>query len=138
MKKFETQNVLFAVLVGAVAWIVPGAGHVIVGEYRRAAVIFLGIVLMFTLGLWIGSIGVLDPVNAALWYVAQMLAGPAAYVLGRMNMPVDGLVPYQSYGRPYEIGQIYTSIAGALNLLAVLSAAYMAYSGRVKPENAEE
>ena len=34
---------------------------------------------------------------------------------------------YPVYGRPAEIGQIYTSIAGLLNLLCIVNAVYMAH-----------
>jgi hypothetical protein len=43
-----------------------------------------------------------------------------------------------SYGRPHDIGQIYTAIAGAMNLLAILSAVYMAHSGRGEMIGSEE
>ena len=37
---------------------------------------------------------------------------------------------YTSYGKPFDIGQIYTTVAGMLNLLCILSAVYMAHCGR--------
>jgi hypothetical protein len=34
---------------------------------------------------------------------------------------------YPVFGRPNEIGQIYTSIAGLLNLLCIVNAVYLAH-----------
>jgi len=47
-------------------------------------------------------------------------------------------VMFASYGRPHDFGQIYTAIAGAMNLLAILSAVYMAHSGRGEMIGSEE
>ncbi len=39
---------------------------------------------------------------------------------------------YQVYGKPNEIGQLYTSIAGLLNLLCIVNAIYLAYLNNLK------
>ena len=131
MKERSTiYGLLYSVLVGLIAWALPGAGHIVLKEYARALVMFVGVTALFTAGLYIGSIGVVDPAGASLWYAGQMLTSPMVSLLGQLNMPVNSIVPYESYGKPYEIGQIYTSIAGALNLLCVIHAMYIAYSGK--------
>jgi hypothetical protein len=83
----------------------------------------------FAIGLYIGSVGVVDPVGAKPWYVAQIMNTPAVAALGQMTKTSG----YAVYGRPGEIGQIYTSIAGLLNLLVIVNAVYLAHLREVEP-----
>jgi len=122
-------HTLFLLMVGFAAWCVPGAGHFILKERRHAVIIFVTIVLTFFTGIYIGSIGVINPVGAKPWYVAQLMNSPVVMVLGHIVMTGD----YPVYGRPNEIGQIYTSIAGLLNLLCIVNAVYWAYLRRTEP-----
>ena len=110
-------------VVGLLAWLVPGAGHFVLKEKKRAIIIFATIVLTFCMGIYVGSIGVIDPVGAWWWYVAQIMNSPMVAVLGHLT--AGGAYPV--YGRPNEIGQIYTSIAGLLNLLCIVNAVYLAH-----------
>ena len=116
----------FLIIVGVLAWAIPGAGHFIVKERKRAIIIFVTITATFLTGLYIGSVGVIDPVGAWPWYIPQFMTSPVVALLGNMTKTGD----YPSYGKPNDIGQIYTSIAGLLNLLCITSAIYMAYCGR--------
>jgi len=119
---------LFLLIVGLLAWLIPGAGHFVLKEKKRAIIIFATIVLTFCVGLYVGSIGVIDPVGAKPWYVAQIMNSPMVAVLGHHT--AGGGFPV--YGRPNEIGQIYTSIAGLLNLLCIVNAVYLASLHRIQ------
>ncbi|MHC4551698.1 MAG: DUF6677 family protein [Planctomycetota bacterium] len=113
------------IIVGLAAWVIPGAGHWLIRERKRAVIIFITITSLFAAGLFIGSIGVIDQVGARIHYIGQMLFSPVTGILGKIAQNGE----YASYGRPCDVGQIYTVIAGLLNLLCVLSAVYMAYCG---------
>lgn len=116
-------------LAGICAWLFPGAGHLIIGEWRRALVIAISICGLFVAGLYIGSIGVIDPVHDAISYYTQVPASPAVIILNRLSQQMGQGTPagrILAFGRPCEIGQIYTSVAGMLNLLCILSAVLMA------------
>ena len=130
----QETNLLFPLVVGLAGWFVPGAGHFIVGERIRGTIIFLTITALFVTGLYIGSMGVVDSVNQHLWYIGQMLTSPLVLAIARINPSVGGMPKYPSYGRPFEIGQIYTTIAGMLNVLCIVNAIYMAYTGKQQPE----
>ena len=114
---------LFLLIVGLLAWLLPGAGHFLLREKKRSIIIFVTIVLTFCTGLYIGSIGVIDPVGAKAWYVAQIMNSPMVAAIGHLTAGGG----YPVYGRPNEIGQIYTSIAGLLNLLCIVNAVYLAH-----------
>jgi hypothetical protein len=94
-------------------------------EKRRAIIIFITIVLTFIIGLYIGSIGVINPIDAKAWYLAQIMNSPIVIFLGHLTSAAPE--KYRVFGRPNEIGQYYTSIAGLLNLLCVVNAVYMAH-----------
>ena len=137
----KMDHVLLLAVVGLAAWAVPGAGHLLIKERLRAAIIFVTITATFVTGLYVGSIGVIDPVGAKPWYMAQMLTSPAVGLLWHVTetaVTADGQQRYVSYGRCCDVGQIYTSGAGRLNLLCILSAVYMAYCGRGEMIGEEE
>ena len=139
-QSWKDNHGLYLVTVGFLAWLVPGAGHWTLGERTRAAVIFVAIVLTFLVGLYVGSIGVIDSIGAKPWYAAQIMNSPAVLFLGSHVASVQRQADreqaefapvktpgYRVYGRPGEIGQIYTSIAGLLNLLCIVNAVYLAH-----------
>ena len=129
---WKDNHALFLSVVGLLAWLVPGGGHFALNETRRATIICVTIVLTFLVGLYVGSVGVIDPVHAKPWYAAQLMNSPAVFFLGRLGTAGD----YPVYGRPNEIGQIYTSIAGLLNLLCIVNAVYMAHLRNVEEAKA--
>ena len=60
------------------------------------------------------------------WYVCQILNGPICLIASAaaLNAASNG-VP-SSHARLYEIGTLYTAVAGLLNLLAVIDSAHRA------------
>ena len=122
-QRSRESHIAFLLIVGLVGWFIPGGGHLMINEKKHAFIIFVTIALTFAAGLYIGSIGVINPVGAKPWYVAQIMNSPAVAVIGRTTASGD----YPVYGRPNEIGQIYTSIAGLLNLLCIVNAVYWAH-----------
>ena len=124
----KETHVLFLLIVGLLGWFVPGGGHLMIGKKTHAAVIFVTIAATLCIGLYIGSVGVINPVGAKPWYVAQVMNTPAVAALGQMTRGGG----YPVYGRPNEIGQIYTSIAGLLNLLCIVNAVYLAHLRKIE------
>lgn len=129
MQRFFGKNHSFLVIVGLLSWVVPGGGYFLLGEKKRGTIVLFTIVLTFCTGLYIGSIGVIDPVGSWGWYIAQIMAGPVVFIISSCTAGGG----YPVYGRPCEYGQIYTSIAGLLNLLCVVNAVYLAHMGKVGP-----
>jgi len=124
----KQNHIVFLLTVGLLAWFVPGAGHFILNQKKQAIIIFITIAVTFCIGLYAGSIGVIDPVGAKPWYVAQIMNSPIVAAIGYLTRTGN----YPVYGRPGEIGQLYTSIAGLLNLLCIVNAVYMAHLQRTQ------
>ena len=119
----------YLLLVGLAGWIIPGGGYFLLKETRRAVIIFVTIVLTFVLGVYIGSIGVVDPIGTIgtrLWYFVQMMTTPFVAIIGRLTAGGG----YPVFGGPNEMGKIYTGIAGLLNLLCIVNSLYLAYIRR--------
>lgn len=126
MSRGDRANTIPLLLsVALLSWLVPGAGHFLLKERKRAAIIFVAITATFCIGLFIGSVAVVNPVSAKPWYYAQIMASPVVAVFGHLTA-VRGLAVYAWTN---EIGQIYTSTAGLLNLLCIVNAVYLAYVG---------
>ena len=119
----KRNHTLFLGTVGLFAWLIPGAGHLLLKEKKHAIIIFVTITLAFCIGLYVGSIGVINWERAKPWYVAQIMNSPIVAAVGYLATKGD----YTVFGRPNEIGQIYTSIAGLLNLLCIVNAVYLAH-----------
>ena len=126
INRSKLDHLMFLAIVALAAWAVPGGGHFLIKEKKRAVIIFCTITLTFLIGIYTGSIGVIDAVGAWPWYLAQVMASPAVTLIANITATAE----YPSYGKPFDIGQIYTTVAGMLNLLCIVSAVYMAYCGR--------
>jgi len=121
----KESRTLLMLIVGLLAWLVPGAGHFVLKEKKRSIIIFATIALTFSVGIYVGSIGVIDLFGATPWYVvlAQVMNSPMVVLLGMLTRGPA----YPVYSQPNEIGQIYTSTAGLLNLLCIVNAVYLAH-----------
>lgn len=124
----KDKHTVLLLTVGLLSWLVPGAGYYVLKEKKRAIIVFVTIALTFCTGLYIGSIAVVNPKTSTLAYVAQIMNSPMVRFLG--SSTVNG--GYKVYGKPNEVGQIYTSISGLLNLLCIVNAVYLAHLRRTE------
>ena len=123
-----------APIVALATWVVPGSGYWLIGQRARALTVGITIIILFVMGLLIGGVRVVDappnvltsPANAVSqkpWFVGQILAGPIT--LSASSIGHDNAY-FASHSRVNEIGTLYTAVAGMLNLLAIIDAAYRA------------
>lgn len=131
------------------AWLVPGLGHLYQGRVAKGilyAICILGLYAVgFALGegkivLWRWTNPLRDPEGFHLWYVGQFFVGlPALPALIQGTLEHYGFEPILSgfmaeptqqvlnglhprLGKLVEIGKIYTTVAGLLNILAIFDA----------------
>ena len=121
--QLQKNPIPFLILVALAGWIIPGGGYLLIKEFARGLIIFVTITLLFCLGIYIGSIGIVDWVESLLWFLLQSANSPFVAIIGYFT--AGGRFPV--YGRPSEIGQIYTGTGGWLNLLCIVNSVYMAY-----------
>lgn len=110
-----------APIAGILGWLLPGAGHLFIGERTRGIIIMAVIAVTFWSGVAIG--GVKNTVNCSdrkLWFAGQICAGGHALVAmawsKRIPDPQKLLV---AYGRAEDVSVVYTAICGMLNVLVI-------------------
>lgn len=109
------------------AWLVPGAGHLLLGRRQKGLIFLAAIPAMFAIGL--GLSGRLFPFDfsqplVALAAVAARGVGATAFLAGWLDLG-RGVVTDASY----EYGNAFVIVSGLLNMLVALDAFDVA-SGR--------
>ncbi|MBC7785397.1 MAG: hypothetical protein H7144_16310 [Burkholderiales bacterium] len=149
-----TDRHLPAPLIALAGWLVPGLGYALIGERGRALVTGISITLLFVVGVLIGGIRVIDVPGYDLrgerkmeakgadpvwrlrsefiaevlnkpWYIAQTLIGPINVLATYESLKVSKDVQ-PSTARIFDIGTLYTAVAGMLNLLVIIDSAHRA------------
>lgn len=114
------------VLAFLLGWLLPGAGHLLVGEKTRGTIFLIAIALTFWAGVAIG--GVKNTVNReqrSMWFIGQICAGGhtlaamtwSRYVQAETAQPLRSTI---AYGRAEEVSVVYTAISGMLNILILV------------------
>jgi hypothetical protein len=124
-----------AAVVAVAGWLIPGSGYLLIGQRSRGLTVGITILILFVLGLLIGGIRVVDPpdtnplgnpmgaVMQRPWFVGQVLIGPVGIITGLAGK--SWKFP-MAHSHMYELGTLYTAIAGMLNLLALIDSAHRA------------
>jgi hypothetical protein len=107
-------------LVCALAWLIPGAGHLLVGRRQKGLVFLIALPLMFLIGLWLqGRIFPLEIADPLVFLGAVANRGVGApFLVARMMDAGAGTVTAVSY----EYGNTFLMTAGLLNFLVILDA----------------
>ena len=139
------QPVLRVPLAGLLAWIVPGLGHLFIGERIRGLIYLIAITVTFWGGIAIGGVrDTVEPRSRTAWFMAQTCTGVhclAAFQWGeRLRHNPDTLASASAHHRSADTAVVYTGIAGLLNLLAIFDALVRAdaVSARPRPRVASQ
>jgi hypothetical protein len=132
-------------LAAVLAWLLPGAGHFYQRRYLKSAIFFIAIMSTFGLGMLVGGgrcvYASWNQVEKRWQYALQagigLPASPAAYQAYRLSkgqLPAMGgfMAPPASPGvlsdwnaetaSGFDMGTLYTMIAGLLNILVIFDA----------------
>lgn len=144
------------------AWLIPGAGHFYQRRYAKGAIFSVCVLACYFIGLAIGDghvvyaswtqddprwqfvfqAGVGLPAMPALVQNRRVMRGEEPLVADILAPPRQPVEPrradhlaswHQTLGADFELGTLYTMIAGLLNVLAI----YDAYAGPLLPAAAE-
>ena len=123
--KTETQPVTtMSVIVPAIAWLIPGAGHLIQKRYGRGLLLMASISTMFVLGLALQG-RVYKPnggdILDILGFVGNIGAG-GLYIVTRAMDWGQGAIAHATA----DYGTKYLIVAGLLNFIAVADAYHIA------------
>ncbi len=128
-------------------WVVPGLGQILIGERQRGICVLIGILGLFTTGVFVGGLDCVDKDEDRLWFYGQAAAGPIAFGVayandaliktGRMtelvptppsmmeqsqNLPGGTVPAAKGLAHANEFGTLLCFLAGLLNLVAILDA----------------
>jgi hypothetical protein len=114
------------VIAVLLAWLIPGAGHLVLGRYLRGLILFAAIGGSFVLGLALSGRlfwpVVADPPSwlhfdliSILWTFAQI--GSGLLYLGSYALGI-GVTPHPE-ATTYEYGNTFMFLAGLLNYLVI-------------------
>jgi hypothetical protein len=105
--------------------LLPGAGHLFIGERVRGIILIVVITLTFWTGVAIGGVkNTVNPEQRWLWFLGQICAGghtlATLAISHNIPSPPPGLETTRiAYGREEEISVVYTAICGMLNILII-------------------
>lgn len=119
----EGGRIRYGLVVAACAagWVVPGAGHLVLGRRGRGVVYLCCILTLFILGVALESplslVFGFEDILASLFSVAQMGVGAAYFVARALGFEAGRIT-----SPTYEYGNTFTAVAGLLNILVALDA----------------
>lgn len=134
----DAQERPFNISAAILAWILPGLGHMKVGETARGRMILLGVGGLFLLGVLVGGVDCVDRREDGMWFIAQAGTGGLAFATDYANTAllksgkVGELLPlavqsgtimvssFKGAGPSNEIGTLLCGLAGMMNVIAVL------------------
>ena len=112
----RSVNPIALVILG---WAVPGAGHLVLGRRDKATLYFILVVGTFIAG-WIIAGCQNVYFQHGRWHMfLQMCTGASAFIVGLGAKIAE---PKMTVMRLFEIGTLYTMVAGLLNVLVVMDA----------------
>src|SRR5690349_14838633 len=121
---------MFNPMTALLAWLWPGAGHLMLGQKRRGLYIMFGVLFLFFSGLLIGGLDSVDRKDDRLWFLAQGLCGPIALAADYLNqgwvkhLPDVERYPTVGINKPNEMGTLFSALAGLMNLIVILDAMF--------------
>ena len=105
-------------LLCVVAWIIPGAGHLMQDRQLKGFVFFVVLTFMFSLGLWLeGSLFLFDMSQPLVFLsaLAELGIGPLCFVTKVLGGGEGEILAWS-----HEYGNAFVIVAGLLNMLVVL------------------
>jgi hypothetical protein len=105
-------------IVALAAWAVPGLGHLLLGRAAKAAYFGLLILGMFALGVWLGQGASVSSARFPWHIYGQRGAGLVAFLVDRFL----GSVPQGRTIDRLELGVVITTVAGIMNVVAIVDA----------------
>ncbi len=155
----EVVDLKDPIVAAALAWLIPGLGHVYQGRTAKGLLFMICIWSTFLFGLFISDgravyaswidgeggkrlpylcqLGVGLPALPALVQTYRVRHGQDPFLGGLMAPPIDAAQLNdwnKTLNKYFELGTVYTMIAGLLNVLAI----YDAWGGPVRFEPEEE
>lgn len=107
-------------MAGFLSWMLPGAGHLLIGERARGVILIAVIAVTFWTGIAVGGVkNTMNYEQRRLWFMGQICAGSHALVAMGWSQLLPDENELIAYGHEEEISVVYTAICGMLNILII-------------------
>jgi len=133
---FLTQGERRRGIAFVLAWLVPGAGHVLLGRWKKGLSLFAMLAATYVFGLWIVGFRTVSFDDNPFYYVGQYGSG-ATFLLARLlgekkAYPLPDMQPSW-----FDPGLLYVCVVGLLNLVVMMNVLDLKAAGvPVKPAEA--
>jgi len=119
----KTTMNMTAVVLG---WILPGLGHISIGQKRRGGLIMFGVLFLVCCGVLVGGIDAVDHKHDWLWFIAQIWCGLLVIGIDVLNqlfivpLPIPQRATLVGLSHANEIGTLFIAMAGLMNFVVLL------------------
>jgi hypothetical protein len=119
-QRIPSKNSSFPILVLLVGWLVPGAGHLLLGKWIRGLLLFVSILGMYLIGL--GLAGKIYIPNTGdmldmLGFAGQLGSGILYFIARIFGLGASAVVNALA-----DYGKMFLIVAGLLNVIAAVDA----------------
>jgi len=126
----EQEPWFLTLLTLALGFVIPGAGHISIGQLGRGLVFGITILTVFFGGMLIGGVQSIGPVDQPIWLMTQKLAFGPYLIASFLARSQPNLLDF--FPKLRDVGSVYCGIAGMLNML-VLFDVFVRMHGQRKP-----
>jgi hypothetical protein len=109
-----------ALAAAALAWLMPGAGHLWLGRRQKGVIFLVALPVMFAIGLWLE--GRLFPFGSNQPLVLLAAFADLGNGLPYLMAKVGGFGEGRVVATTFEYGNTFTIVSGLLNMLVCLDA----------------
>ena len=107
-------------LAFALGWFVPGAGHILLGKWKKGLFLFGILALTYLLGLWIVGFRAVSFDDNPFYYVGQYGSG-ATFLLSRSLGEEKAHTHPGIHPSWFDPGLLYVCVVGLLNLVLMMN-----------------
>ncbi len=107
---------------GLLAWLLPGLGHIYLGEKKRGVVLMIVIAATFWCGVAVAGVqSSVQPIQRKAWFCGQICTGSHALItLGWGKLRAKNHPNERAGFAEEDIAVIFTGVAGMLNILIII------------------
>ncbi|MEN8149052.1 MAG: DUF6677 family protein [Planctomycetota bacterium] len=104
-------------------WLVPGAGHFLLGRRPQAVVFFLAVTATYLLGMFLADFTNVSPSRHPFYFAAYVFNGGETILATLLTTDLRPTrVPEMAGVATKDIGIVYTAVASLLNIIIVMDA----------------
>ncbi|MBV8881707.1 MAG: hypothetical protein JO332_17250 [Planctomycetaceae bacterium] len=102
------------------AWLVPGAGHVLLGKWKKGLFFFLILGATYAFGMWIAGFRPVSFDDNPFYFVGQFGSG-ATLLIAKLRGAEKAIIRDGLNPSWFDPGLLYVCVVGLLNLVVMMS-----------------